>query len=320
LEKIPKQIVDLLKKQKYHLVGRHSAIKKCRWTHNSLVYNRACYKEKFYGVKSHRCMQITPSLIWCSHMCKFCWRIQPKDVNVNWNQTKISVPLNTPEEILDGCLHEWRRILSGYKPNSNKKVDWKKWEEANKPFSVAISLSGEPTLYPNLSGLISECKKRNYITFLVSNGTFPKILEAIEEPDQLYISVIATNQKDYKTICRPLLPDGWQRLNKTLELIPSFNCNTVFRLTLMHGINLKNPENFAKIISNSSPTYVECKGYMYLGFSRKRGLKLDHMPRHEEIKSFSEKLSALTGYKIISESLESRVVLLSRLKKPKRFS
>ncbi|NVM03627.1 MAG: 4-demethylwyosine synthase TYW1, partial [Candidatus Helarchaeota archaeon] len=223
-------------------------------------------------------------------------------------------------EILDGCIREWRRILSGYKPTSHEKVDWKKWEEANQPFSVAISLSGEPTLYPDLSGLISESKKRNLISFLVSNGTFPEILKDIKEPNQLYISVISGNEKLYKEICRPLIPDSWERLNKTFELIPSFSCPTVFRLTLMHDMNLKNPEEFAKIINKASPTYVECKGYMYLGFSRKRGLLLDHMPRHEEIKLFSEKISELTGYKILDESLKSRVVLLSRLDKPKRFS
>ena len=320
MEQIPKEIVDLLKKQKYHIVGRHSAIKKCRWTHNSLVDNRPCYKEKFYGVKSHRCMQITPSLIWCSHMCTFCWRIQPQDVNSKWDQTKISVALDEPKEILDGCIYEWRRILSGYKPSSHEKVDWKKWEEANNPFSVAISLAGEPTLYPKLNELILECKHRNLITFLVSNGTFPEVLKEINEPNQLYISVIATNEKMYKQICRPLISDGWERLNKTFELIPSFNCPTVFRLTLMQDMNLKNPEEFAKIINKASPTYVECKGYMYVGFSRKRGLTLDNMPRHEKIKEFSEKICKLTGYEILNEQLKSRVVLLSKLKKAKKFS
>lgn len=320
MEKIPTPILKALKKQKYHVVGNHSAIKKCRWTHNSLVHDKVCYKEKFYGVKSHRCMQITPALIWCTHSCNFCWRIQPNDINLKWNQTNLSVPIDSPEDILDGCLHEWRRILSGYKPNSNEKVSWKKWEEAKDPFSVAISLSGEPTLYPKISDLIVECKKRNYISFLVSNGTFPEVLEKMEEPNQLYISVIGSNKKLYKQLCRPLLHDGWDRLNKTFELIPSFTCPTVLRLTLMHDMNLKNPEEFSKIINAASPTYVECKGYMYLGFSRKRGLILDHMPRHEEIKKFSEEISQITGYKILNESLKSRVVLLSRLDKPKRFS
>lgn len=320
MEKIPKSIVNLLKKQKYHIVGNHSAIKKCRWTHNSLVYNNPCYKEKFYGIKSHRCMQITPSLIWCSHQCSFCWRIQPQDVNSNWEQTKISVKLDDPKEILDGCIHEWRRILSGYKPNSHEKVDWKKWEEANKPFSVAISLAGEPTLYPKLSELITECKNRNLISFLVSNGTFPEILEKINEPNQLYISLIATNEKLYKKICRPIINNTWEKLNKTFELIPSFSCPTVFRLTLMQDMNLKNPEEFAKIINIASPTYIECKGYMYVGFSRKRGMTLGNMPRHEKIKEFSEQISELTGYKILNEQLKSRVVLLSKLEKPKKFS
>lgn len=320
MDTIPLDLINITRKQKYHIVGRHSAIKKCRWTHNSLVHNLSCYKEKFYGIKSHRCLQITPSIIWCSHACVFCWRVQPNDLKIDWNQTKIPGSSDPPDMILDGCISEWHRILSGYKPNSNMKVDWKKWREANQPFSVAISLSGEPTLYPYLSDLIVECKKRNLISFLVSNGTFPEVLKNIKEPDQLYISLIASNKKEYNEICRPLIHDGWERLNKTFDLIQSFSCPTVFRLTLIHDMNLKDPEEFAKIINSASPTYVECKGYMYLGFSRRRGLEIDNMPKHEEIKKFSEKIADLTGYKILDESLKSRVVLLSRLERAKKFS
>jgi tRNA wybutosine-synthesizing protein 1 len=37
---------------------------------------------------------------------------------------------------------------------------------------------------------------------------------------------------------------------------------------------------------------------------------------HPEVKAFAEKLAEKTGYKILNEAPESRVVLLSRLKKP----
>ncbi|MFV2040427.1 MAG: 4-demethylwyosine synthase TYW1, partial [Candidatus Hydrothermarchaeales archaeon] len=54
----------LLKSQKYHLVGGHSAVKGCHWLKESLVRGRECYKAKFYGISSHRCLQMTPAVAW----------------------------------------------------------------------------------------------------------------------------------------------------------------------------------------------------------------------------------------------------------------
>jgi wyosine [tRNA(Phe)-imidazoG37] synthetase (radical SAM superfamily) len=43
------------------------------------------------------------------------------------------------------------------------------------------------------------------------------------------------------------------------------------------------------------------------------------MPSHKEIREFSVQIAWKTGYKIIDESTESRVVLLSRLERATRF-
>jgi tRNA wybutosine-synthesizing protein 1 len=40
------------------------------------------------------------------------------------------------------------------------------------------------------------------------------------------------------------------------------------------------------------------------------------MPLHSEVKDFAGQLAEKTGYKVIDEAPESRVVLLSRLEKP----
>jgi tRNA wybutosine-synthesizing protein 1 len=40
------------------------------------------------------------------------------------------------------------------------------------------------------------------------------------------------------------------------------------------------------------------------------------MPLHGEVKDFARQLAEKTGYMIIDEAQESRVVLLSRLRKP----
>lgn len=51
-----KSFANLLKKQQYGVVGRHSAVKVCEWTKKSLVTGNSCYKQKFYGIQSHRCL------------------------------------------------------------------------------------------------------------------------------------------------------------------------------------------------------------------------------------------------------------------------
>jgi tRNA wybutosine-synthesizing protein 1 len=50
---------------------------------------------------------------------------------------------------------------------------------------------------------------------------------------------------------------------------------------------------------------------MHIGFSNLR-LGFDNMPQLTEVKTFTEELSNKTGYNIIDESIDSRVVLLSR--------
>ncbi len=287
----------------YRIVGNHSAVEVCHWTKESLRRGRVCYKEKFYGIKSHRCLEMTPALIWCTHKCKFCWR--PLEFTILGEPKP-----DDPKEIVEGCIEARRLLLTGFK--GFEKVDKKKWEEAIKPTHAAISLAGEPTLYPRISELIKEFHKRKMTTFLVTNGTRPDRLSSLEEePTQLYISLCAPDEKTYLEIHNPLIPDGWKKLNESLELMKSFSCRKVIRLTLVKGLNLKEPEKYAKLILKAEPDFVEPKAYMWVGESQKR-LKKEAMPSMEDIRNFAEELSFHTGYKIKDEDLASRVVLLSK--------
>jgi tRNA wybutosine-synthesizing protein 1 len=81
---------------------------------------------------------------------------------------------------------------------------------------------------------------------------------------------------------------------------------------------MENMQNYAKLIEKANPTYVEPKAYMHVGFSRLR-LGYEYMPNHREIREFATQIAKETGYNIVDESQESRVVLLSRLEKPIRF-
>ena len=313
---VPPSLIDALKRQKYHFVGKHSAVKRCRWFHETLIHDRECYKQKFYGIKTHQCIQMTPAAFYCTQQCLFCWRAQSGELEASWEEARMST-WDSPEEIVQESLRAQHAILSGYRGNPG--TNRQKYREALTPKHVAISLTGEPTLYKPLGELIQVFHKKGFTTFLVSNGTLPSALaELADEPTQLYISVCAPDEETYKLACRPQISRGWEKLNETLALLPSFKCPTVMRITSVRGLNMKNPKGYAALIEKANPTYVEAKAYMHVGFSRLR-LDYEAMPNHSEIQQFSAQLANETGYNSIDESPESRVVLLSRLQKAIKF-
>ena len=305
---IPEKFKKLYYKQGYRIVGKnqHSAVKICRWAKESLRHGRTCFKQKWYGIESHRCLQVTPSLFWCTHSCVFCWRSMSATLGFNMKNLK----MDDPEELIDGFIEAQRLLLTGFK--GNFKVERKKWEEAQNPTNMAISLAGEPTLYENLSGLIKEAHKRKMSTFLVTNGTMPDRLNNLKEnPKHLYISLCAPDKETYKKIHNPLISDGWERLNRSLELMNSFNSKTILRLTLVKDFNMKDPEKYAKLIEKANPDFIEPKGYVWVGESQSR-LKMDNMPYHEDVAEFAKEISEVTGYTFKDEFKPSRVCLLTK--------
>jgi len=315
---VPNKLKRLLENQKYHMVGTHSAVKRCRWLREALVNERPCYKQKFYGVKTHRCIQMTPAVHYCNMHCLFCWRAHSGDrPDFRWEETRVDA-FDEPERIVDGCIRAQMKIVSGYKAN-DKTERWR-FFEASRPRHVAISLTGEPTLYPLLGELIRVFHRRGFTTFLVSNGTLPEVLSKLsQEPTQLYVSLCAYNEEFFLKTCRPLFQGAWAKLNETLSLLPSCKCPTVLRMTLVRGLNMRHRELYARLIEKANPTYVEPKAYMHVGFSRLR-LGFENMPSHTEVQDFAEALSKETGYSVIDESPDSRVVLLSRLEKAIRLA
>jgi tRNA wybutosine-synthesizing protein 1 len=305
-------LLAALRKQKYHLIGAHSAVKRCKWLYESIVNNRPCYKQKFYGIQSHRCIQMTPSLYYCTQQCLFCWRAQSGDMQLRWDEMR-NPNKDTPEQIVEGCFKAQEKIISGYK--GNEKTDWRKFQEAQRPKQVAISLTGEPTLYEPLGELIRLFHQKGLTTFLVTNGNLPsKLSKLCQEPTQLYVSLCAPNEEVYRRVCRPQFPAAWTKLNETLGLLQSFRCPTVIRMTMVKDHNMDQIDGYAKLVEKAQPTYIEAKAYMHIGFSNLR-LGFDRMPMHDEVREFAVKLAEKTGYKVINDAPESRVVLLSKLEK-----
>jgi tRNA wybutosine-synthesizing protein 1 len=256
---------------------------------------------------------MTPTLHYCTQQCLFCWRAQSGDIQITWNEMQ-SPKEDTPEKIVEGCFKAQERIVSGYK--GNEKASWKKYQEALRPKQVAISLTGEPTLYGPLGDLISLFYQKGLTTFLVTNGNLPaKLSKLSREPTQLYVSLCAPNEEVFNKVCRPQFPKAWKNLNETLELLKSFRCPTAIRMTMVKDRNMEEVKGYAKLIEKAQPTYIEVKAYMHIGFSNLR-LGFDHMPSHFEVKEFAENVGKESGYNVIDEAPESRVVLLSKLKKP----
>ena len=268
----------------------------------SMVHGRTCYKQDFYGIKSHRCLQMTPAINECSHMCQFCWRAMNNDFEVkDWAE---------PKDMLDHLIEMQRSLITGF--NGDSRVSKQMYAEAREPNQVAISLAGEPITYPYLSDFIKECHSRKMMTFLVTNGTYPERLAELDElPRQLYITVAAPNEEIYKRTCRPKISDGWQKIMKTLELLPSLDTRTVIRHTLVKDMNMGWVDEYAKLDNIGQPDLIEPKGYVFVGSSRMR-LRNSNMPSFEEIKDFSCQLGELTGKEIIKEKADSRVVLLGK--------
>ncbi|RLF01294.1 MAG: 4-demethylwyosine synthase TYW1 [Thermoprotei archaeon] len=308
----------------YHFAGVQAVVKPCHWLKKSLLTRGKsfCYKQLWYGIPSHRCLQMSPVIV-CNFQCLYCWRAHESDLHLTPIDPKMyeKIPYDPPKRIVDETLRAWRSILAGFK--GNPKVDPKMFEEALNPIHVTLSLTGEPTLYPWVGEVIDQYFKQGFKSvFLVTNGSMPQVLRELKrEPSQLYVTVPAPDKHTFRIITRPLIPDAWERLVETLRELENIRPPTVIRLTLVKGLSLKNPEKYAELISLARPTYVEVKAAMSVGYFRRR-LNKDNMPKHAEIKQFAEKLSdhlRKDGYKIIGEFLPSRVVLLSTLEQPMKI-
>lgn len=309
------ELKKVMKKQHYEVVGNHSAVQICRWTKNSLRDEGVCYKEQFYGIDSHLCCQMSPWL-GCQNRCVHCWR--PIELNF-----KIEGKIDSPKEIIDRCIIAQRKLLNGFNidPNSDKKqlskANQKKYHESHEPMQFAISLTGEPTIYPYVGGLIEELRSRGKTSFLVTNGLFPEKIKELKDknqlPTQLYVSVNTSNKKSYDEFHKSSVKDAWEKLNETLEILSELNCRTIFRMNLVLDSNMNDEyiEEYAQMIKNANPLFVEVKGFMSVGFARER-LGYERMPKHEDMLEFVKKLSKATGLEHLDTHERSRAYVLGK--------
>ena len=302
-----------LESQQYYLTGEHSAVKICTWTKKALTGKGVCYKEKFYGIRSHLCCQISPAVGYCQNSCVFCWR----ELDQTSGITMDGFAPDDPEEIIRRSIDGQRKLLNGF--GGHPRIDKSLLQESADPAHFAISLTGEPLLYPKINQLIQALHDAGKTTFVVTNGQCPEVIRTLEPPTQLYISVDAPNSSLFSRIERSHNSDGWERLMQSLDALKAMRkrTRTSLRFTMIKGMNDTDPDGWAACILRSNPIFVEVKAYMFVGSSRMR-LSIKNMPLHGEVRSFAEEIAKKSGYRVIDEKKESRVVLLMKEDMPGR--
>ncbi|SMD31152.1 4-demethylwyosine synthase TYW1 [Picrophilus oshimae] len=293
----------IYKKQHYGLVGKHSAVKVCHWTKSELTGKASCYKNTFYGINSSQCIQMTPALNSCTENCEFCWRFQGFDSMHIGDE-------DDPEFILEESIKAHLKLISGFKGNPN--VSSEAWEKAMHPKHMAISLTGEPTLYTRLGELIAAATKMGISTFLVTNGTLPMVLEKLDPlPTQLYVTVAGPTKEIFNRVLNPAIGNAWENFNKTLELLPSLDTRKVIRHTLVKDVNMPYYDEYEKLDRKADPDFIESKGYVHVGQSIDR-LTADNMPSHEMVLEFSNEMARRLGYTPYADRRESRVAMIAK--------
>ncbi|XP_073022539.1 S-adenosyl-L-methionine-dependent tRNA 4-demethylwyosine synthase-like [Primulina eburnea] len=298
-----------LQKQGYKIIGSHSGVKLCRWTKSQLRGRGGCYKHSFYGIESHRCMEATPSLA-CANKCVFCWRHHTNPVGKSWRWK-----MDDPLVIVDTAIDLHTKMIRQMKGVPGVKAE--RLSEGLLPRHCALSLVGEPIMYPEINALVDELHRRRISTFLVTNAQFPERIKMLKPITQLYVSVDAATKDSLKAIDRPLFGDFWERFVDSLKALREKQQRTVYRLTLVKGWNTEDIDAYSSLFDLGNPDFIEIKGVTYCGSSATSKLTMENVPWHSDVKKFSEALAQKSNgaYEVACEHEHSCCVLLGKVSK-----
>lgn len=305
-----------LTKQGYTVVGSHSGVKICRWTKSAMRGRGSCYKFAFYGIRSHLCMETTPSLA-CSNKCVFCWRHGTNPVaKLNWRWE-----VDPPEKVLAGALEGHYKKIKQMRGVPGIQMD--RFQEAFQVRHCALSLVGEPIFYPHINEFVGMLHERHISSFLVCNAQHPDNLARLAKVTQLYVSIDAPTKMDLKKVDRPLNADFWERLMSCLDILRTTQSHqrTVFRLTLVKGFNMGDIESYADMVERAQPSQIEVKGATFCGSSNANGnpLTMQNIPFYDECRQFVEQLVAELKsrgqtYELAAEHAHSCCILIAHTK------
>ena len=306
-----------LEKEGYKIIGSHSAVKLCRWTKHGVRGRGLCYKRTFYGIDSSQCMEATPSLA-CANKCVFCWRHHKNPVGTSWKWKT-----DPADEIVAEAVRLHTNLIKQLKGVPG--VTEERHAAALNIKHCALSLVGEPIMYPQINELLGELHKRRISTFLVTNAQFPEAIRNLSPVTQLYVSVDAATPETLKKTDRPLFADFWERYIESFQAIREKRQRTIYRLTLVKEYNMAEDEEilnqYANLVRIGEPDFIEIKAVTFCGSSEdKDALTMQNVPWHEEVVKFSEALTqvlakrGIGNYALACEHKHSCSILIAKEK------
>uniref|UniRef100_A0A8B9FE99 Uncharacterized protein n=1 Tax=Amazona collaria TaxID=241587 RepID=A0A8B9FE99_9PSIT len=221
--------------------------------------------------------------------------------------------MDQPEMILQEAIENHQNMIKQFKGVSG--VQAARFEEAMTAKHCALSLVGEPIMYPEINLFVRLLHQHSISTFLVTNAQFPDEIRNLEPVTQLYVSVDASTKESLKRIDRPLFKDFWQRFLDSLKALSEKQQRTVYRLTLVKAWNVDELKAYADLISLGKPDFIEVKGVTYCGKSSASNLTMANVPWHEEVVHFVQELTNLIpDYEIACEHEHSNCLLIAHKK------
>lgn len=224
--------------------------------------------------------------------------------------------MDEPEAIVAGGIEEHRRMIKECKGIPGVKKE--RFEEAMTVRHCALSLVGEPIMYPRINELVTDLHRRRISTFLVTNAQFPEAIDNLKPICQLYVSVDAATKEALKAVDRPLFSDFWERFQQCLRALRAKRQRTVYRLTLVKGQNMESAAEYARLVALGEPDFLEIKSVTFCGESKASNMKLENVPWHKEVKAFTEAILAeenlQDSYELACEHAHSNITLLAHKK------
>jgi len=252
-------------------------------------------------------METTPSLA-CANKCVFCWRHHSNPVGTEWRWK-----MDSAEFILQGALENHYKMINEFKGAPG--VLPEKLAEGMKVQHCALSLVGEPIMYPEINKYVKLLHSKGISTFLVTNAQFPEAIRDMSPCTQTYVSIDASTKESLKKIDRPLFKDFWERFLASLKELSKKGQRTVYRLTLVKGMNVEEIDNYARLVSLGQPDFIEIKGVTFCGSSKASSLTMENVPWHDEVLNFVRQLTdRLPDYSMSNEHEHSNCVLISHNK------
>jgi tRNA wybutosine-synthesizing protein 1 len=225
--------------------------------------------------------------------------------------------MDEPLAIVAEGIEQHRKMIRECKGIPGVKPE--RFQEAMQVKHCALSLVGEPIMYPRINELVGDLHLRKISTFLVTNAQFPEAIRALHPVTQLYISIDAATPESLKAVDRPIFTDYWDRYLESMRALADKKQRTTYRLTLVKDHNMADAADYARLVSLGQPDFIEIKSVTFCGESKASSLTMGNVPWHEEVKDFSERVLSHEGlsadYELACEHQHSCIVLIAH----KRF-